>query len=179
MNQLRTSPCRHIPIAFAAAIILLMAAPAATAQVPRLCTEEGAWRGAADNGFTWMNIVTRGADATAGQLDLAWVVIDPTLGGVFAVATRVTPARGVWKKDGNRDARWTWITFGLDTQGTPIYAIRASGTHHMPDCQHLEIAYALEVFLAAQDMASDTPIAVIRGTALETRIPLVQLPGGY
>ncbi len=182
MDQLRTSPRRRRPVfALAVAIVLLMAGwtPAAMAQVPGPCTEEGSWQGAADNGFKWMNIVTRGPDATTGQIDLAWVIVDPTLGGAFATAARVTPGRGVWKKAGSGNALWTWIAYGIDAAGGPAYAIRASGTHHMPDCEHLEIVYTLEIFLPSQNMATDSPIALLRGTALETRMPLVRSPNEF
>jgi hypothetical protein len=167
-------------MAFAVVMVPFAAgwAPVATAQVSRPCTEEGTWHGVADNGFTWMNTITRGVDATRGQLDLAWVTIDPTLGGTFANAARVTPARGVWSKVGRKDALWTWIAYASEANGTPAYAIRSSGRHHMPDCEHLDIEYALEIFLPSQDMATDPPIAVPRGTARETRMPLIQVPSG-
>ena len=179
MDQLRTSPRRGtLAMAFAVVVVLLGAGwTPALAQAPRPCTEEGAWQGVADNGFTWMNIITRGDGATVGQLDLAWVVVDPTLGGAFANGARVTNGRGVWKKTGRHITLWTWIAYGLDATGTPAYAIRASGTHRMPECEHLDIAFTLEVFLPSQDMSTDRPIAVLRGTARETRMSLVQSSG--
>jgi hypothetical protein len=174
----RVKTWRRIVLAatVAAALVSLGAsrAPAANAQAQEPCTEEGAWQGAADNGFTWTNVITRGGDATRGQLDLAWVVVDPTLGGAFQNGARVTAARGVWKKVDGRNALWTWVAFGLDASGHPAYAMRASGTHLMTDCRHLDIIYTMAVFLPSQDMSSDTPVAVLHGTARETRMPLVQ-----
>ncbi len=170
------SPHRALAVAFVLAVLTLGAGwvAAADAQTPGPCTEPGSWLGVADNGFKWMNIITRGQDATSGQLDLAWVIVDPTLGGAFPNAARVTPARGVWKKTSARDALWTWTSYGLDDGGTPAYVIRASGTHHMADCDHLEISYTLDVFLPSQNMATDAPIASLQGTALETRMLLVE-----
>ena len=179
MNQQRMSPRRRmLAVVFAVAVFSFGAgwAPAAVAQVPGRCAEEGSWQGAADNGFTWMNIITRGDDATGGQIDLAWVIVDPTLGGAFANAARVTPGRGVWEQADGCNARWTWIAYGLDATGMPAYAIKASGTHHMPDRDHLEIAYLLEIFLPSQNMAEDTPIASLRGTGLETRMSPARSP---
>jgi hypothetical protein len=136
------------------------------------CGEEGTWQGLADNGFSWMNTITRGGDATHGQLDLAWVTIDPTLGGAFATAVQTTPARGVWRKVDARSARWTWMTYGLDAAGAPAYSIRASGTHLLKDCDQLNVAYVLEVFVPSQDMDTDPPVARLQGTAVEKRMAL-------
>jgi hypothetical protein len=156
--------------------VLLGAAPFAAGAGPSaagaLCGEEGTWQGLADNGFSWMNTITRGGDATHGQLDLAWVTIDPTLGGAFATAVQTTPARGVWRKVDPRSARWTWMTYGLDAAGAPVYVIRASGTHRLKDCDQLAIAYVLEVFLPSQDMDTDPSVACLRGTAVEKRMAL-------
>lgn len=170
-----------LAVAFAAAIVLVGGGQAANPQAQRQgpCSSEGTWQGAADNGFTWTNVITRGSDARGGQLDLDWVLMDPTLGGNFATAARATSGRGVWEDDGHQHAAWTWMAHGLDASGGPVYTIRASGTHSMPDCGRLEIEYALEVFLPFQNMATDSPVAVLRGTAVETRMPLVQPPGEF
>ncbi|MEW6337035.1 MAG: hypothetical protein AB1625_06495 [Acidobacteriota bacterium] len=150
---------------------------AASAVVP--CGSEGTWLGLADNGFSWMNTITRGTGISNGQVDLAWVSVDPTLFGAFAAATSITPGRGVWRRvDRRHDIQWTWMAYGKAADGTVLYVARVSGTHAMPDCDHIAIAYVLEVFLPQQNMDTEPPVACLQGTGMETRMPLVQASCG-
>lgn len=149
----------------------------AAAVVP--CGSEGTWLGLADNGFSWMNTITRGTGVSNGHVDLAWVSVDPTLFGAFAAATTITPGRGVWRRvDRRHDIQWTWMAYGKAADGTVLYVARVSGTHAMPDCDHIAIVYVFEVFLPQQDMDTEPPVACMQGTGMETRMPLVQASCG-
>lgn len=138
------------------------------------CSNVGTWQGLGDTGFTWMNIITPGANATVGQLDLEWVLVDPTLFGFFPEAVRVTNAIGVWEKVNRHTYVVTWVAWGFDMNGVPVYVGRLSGTDTMLDCDHIDVDYVLEVFLPGQDMDTDPPIFCANGHASETRMPLVQ-----
>lgn len=143
------------------------------------CGTEGTWLGLADNGFSWMNTITRGTGVSNGQVDLTWVSVDPTLFGAFAAATTITPGRGVWRRaDRRHDIQWTWMAYGKAADGTVLYVARVSGTHAMPDCDHIAIAYIFEVFLPQQDMTTEPAVACLQGTGMETRMPLVQAACG-
>ena len=137
------------------------------------CGAEGTWHGVADNGFAWVNTITRGATASCGQVDLMWVGIDPTLGGAFASAARISNGRGVWRKISRQQAQWTWMAFASDAGGALVYIARVVGTHTMPSCDRIDIEYAFEVFLPWQDLAADAPVACLRGTSVETRMRMM------
>jgi hypothetical protein len=140
-----------------------------------LCSKVGMWHGAADLGITWMAVNTPGQNAFNGQMTLEWVLIDPTLGAPpFSNTVRVTNAYGVWKKAGWRTYLFTWIGYGLDEGGGVVYTARASGEGYLVDCDHVDIDYVLEVWLAGDDISMDPPLICVEGTAEETRMPLVQ-----
>lgn len=135
----------------------------------------GTWHGvAADLHITWMAVNTPGQNAFNGQMTVEWVEIDPTLFGNFPDAARVTNAYGVWKQVGWRVYPFNWIGYGLDQDGILIYTARASGEAYLVDCDHLDITYVLEVWLAGDDISTDPPLFCIPGTAVETRMPLVE-----
>lgn len=139
-----------------------------------LCGRVGTWRGVGDSGITWMAVDSPGQNATNGQISLEWVVIDPTLGDMFIDATRVTNGLGVWKKVNQHMYQYSWIAYGLDQNGMPVYTARASGEAELADCDHVNITYVLELWIAGQDINSETPAVCISGTGNETRMPLVQ-----
>jgi len=138
------------------------------------CSNVGTWLGLGDTGFTWMNTITPGANATVGQLDIEWVLIDPTLFGFFPDAVRVTNATGVWEKVNRQTYMVTWMAWGFDVNGFPLYVGRLSGTDTMVGCDELDVGYVLEIFLPGQDMNTEPPIFCANGHATETRMPLVQ-----
>jgi hypothetical protein len=135
----------------------------------------GTWHGvAADLGITWMAVNTPGQNAFNGQMTVEWIEIDPTLFGNFSEAARVTNAVGVWKQVGWRVYPFNWIGYGLDEAGVVVYTARASGEAYLVDCDRLDITYVLEVWPAGYDISTDTPPICIPGTAVETRMLLVE-----
>ena len=156
----------------AALVVVLFSGSATTAS--NECSRIGTWHGMGDQGFVWMAVDSPGQDATNGQLTIEWVMIDPTLGGFFPDAARITNGIGVWKKVNKQMYQYTWIAYGLDQDGIPIYTGRASGTATLADCNHVNLTYVLELWLAGEDISTDAPFFCAPGTATETRMSFVQ-----
>lgn len=138
------------------------------------CSGPGAYFGSNPFGNSWIVNITRGSSATVGQVYLEWVHFDATLGGVFPSAVRLANAVGVWEKGEGNLYKWTWVSHGYDASGTILYTLRASGAWSFVDCDHAEEAYVVQLWLASQDMNTDTPIGCFPGTATETRMQVVQ-----
>lgn len=153
---------------------LLFAGGANTMAAAPSCTCVGTWYGQSDNGFTWIEVITPGTNATSGQVSLHWVLVDPTFGGRFPEVVKVTDAYGVWEKVNRRNTKFTWLVYGLDATGAVIFVGRVSGTDAMDGCNSLMSTYVLEVFLPGQDMTTDEPVDCGTGTSVETRVALVQ-----
>jgi hypothetical protein len=138
------------------------------------CSHVGTWHGVSDTGATYMVTDTQGPSATVGQLVVEWILWDPTLGGNFPTAVRTTNPMGVWEKVFHRKAKFTWIAYGFDGNGAPLYTIRCSGIGSMVNCDESHFTYVTELFLPLQDISKDKPIATFCGTGVETRMQLVQ-----
>ena len=148
----------------------------------KLCNRLGTWYGENDQGATWMAVYTPGQYTGNGQLTIEWIEHDPTGGGLFPDATRLTQAFGVWNKVIPRHPnkadrpryRYTFIAYGLDQQGMLLFTARASGEMELTDCNHVKITSVLEFWLAGDDIDIDPPFLSITGTGAETRMPLVK-----
>lgn len=139
------------------------------------CSRVGTWHGVGDSGTTWMATDTPGSSATAGQISLEWVSLDPTFGGFFPTVSRATNAVGVWQKVNEHTYQYTWIAYGLAADGSAVFVARASGIASMADCDDVNLTYALEIFLPTQDILTEPPaFGTYCGTATETRTSLVQ-----
>jgi len=138
------------------------------------CSQAGTWHGVSNSGGTWMEAVTQGQSATVGQMQVEWVLWDPTLSGYFGDAIRTTNPMGVWEKVNEKTAKWTWIAYGIGANGSVVYVARASGVSTMTDCDTKLFTYVMEIFLPQQDISTDTPIAKLCGSGTETRMQLVQ-----
>jgi hypothetical protein len=134
------------------------------------CSHLGTWFGESDTGATWMVTDTQGQSATVGQLVVEWIRWDPTLLGNFPTAVRTTNPMGVWEKVNDKKAQFTWMAYGFDAIGNPLYTIRSSGIGTLVNCDESHFTYVTQVFLPSQD----TPIATFCGTGIETRMQLVQ-----
>lgn len=137
------------------------------------CSMPGTWSGVGDSGTTWIDVASRGVNATAGQFTMEWVSLDPTLGGYFPKAIHVTPGVGIWQLVKSK-FQYTWTAYAFDAKGAEVYLVRTSGTKSKTDCNHLSITYVLQLWLPTQDPSVDEPYWCAPGTATETRIPIVQ-----
>lgn len=161
-----------LSVVFAA---MVFAANGSAARGSNNCSLVGTWLGVGDSGTSWIATVTPGPNATVGQLAMEWVGMDPTLGGSFPNVIRATNALGVWEKVNKRKYEYTWIAYGFDANGLQVYVTRASGTALMTDCDHVALTYVLELFNPGQDISTQQPLlGCFPGTAVETRMPLVQ-----
>jgi hypothetical protein len=140
----------------------------------RECGIIGTWYGVGDSGTTWWATVTPGSTMIAGQFNMEWVLLEPTLGGFFPDAVRVTGASGVWKQLRHNTYEYTWVAHGLDASGAVVYTARVSGLHTRVDCNHMNINYALELWYGFPDISTEPASFCFPGTATETRMPLVQ-----
>ena len=155
-------------------IAFMLGSGAALAQSNN-CGRVGTWFGEGDSGITWMASDNPGTSATVGQLELDWVLIDPTLGGFFEDAVRVTNARGVWEKVNQNQYKYTWVAYAFDGEGLPVFVARASGSASMAGCDTVNITYELALFAPGQKIWHDTPAyGAFSGTAVETRMPIVK-----
>ena len=138
----------------------------------KTCSLTGTWLGEA--GSTWMAIASRGKSSTTGQLHLEWVSIDPTFGGEFPSAVRVSNGVGVWEQINNKEYKWSWVLYGFDASGTVVYTRRSSGTSSLADCDHTDDTYVDELWLSGHDINTDPADSCGSGTGTQTRMPLVQ-----
>lgn len=138
------------------------------------CTIVGTWFGV-DGPYTWMNTVTPGTSATVGQVNLEWVLYDPTIENLFPAAVRWTNSKGVWETINKSEYKFTWVAYALDATGAIVFVARASGIKSMVDCDHVNIAALLELWLPGKDINTDPPdICFPAAAPTETRMPLVQ-----
>ena len=165
---------RHAASIALAAVVALAAGSGNAQAGSRNCSRVGTWFGVGDSGMTWIAIDTPGPDATVGQTSLEWVLLDPTLGGLFPTAARATGGQGVWEKVKHGHYKYMWMAYALDASGLPVFAARTSGFLWMRTCDHVDITYALELVSPLQNIFTDVPaFGAFTGTATETRMPLV------
>jgi hypothetical protein len=138
------------------------------------CPVAGTWHGASAIGATWMAVASPGANATYGQVVLEWVRWDPTLRGYFPTAVRTTSAMGVWEKVDGKTIHVTFVAYGFDGNGAPLYTIRLIAVSTEVDCDHRSMTYVMEIFLPQQDISKDSPIGKLCGSGTETRMQPVQ-----
>jgi hypothetical protein len=164
----------HVVRIAAATVVALMVGSGVGLAQSKECGRVGTWFGLGDSGSTWIAVDTRGSSATTGQLTLEWALVDPTLGGFFPTAARVTGATGVWEKVNELKYKYTWVAYGLTAEGLPVFLARTSGFATMAGCDRVDITYALELFEPGQDMWTDDPaFGTFAGTGIETRMPVV------
>jgi hypothetical protein len=162
-----------IRISLAVVVALVVGSGVGLAQSNN-CGRVGTWFGQGDSGTTWIAIVTAGMSATVGQINMEWVLLEPTLGGFFPTAVRVTGGKGVWEKVNQNQYKYTWVAYGLDATGQPVYVARTSGFETIAGCDQTNITYTLELFSPEQNIWSDPPFfGAFTGTGVENRMPVV------
>ncbi len=161
----------------AAACALLLAAVAAPAEEDLdepsalTCRLPGSWLTQVDIGGRFFTQYGGGANATCGPLSIEWILFDPTLFGNFPTAVRVTRAAGAWSSRG-RAYDYTWIAYGIDGTGFPVYSIKGSGTGRFEGCGAIGFDWVLEVFPWPMSPLTDPPVTCLSGTGAKQRIPV-------
>jgi hypothetical protein len=130
-SQNRPGRTTTLTCAVCALLLITVAAPAA-AQADKCstgasCRLQGSWLSEVDIGGMFFAQYEGGANATSGPLSLEWILFDTTLFNNFPTAVRLTQAAGGWRSHG-RSYDYTWVAYGLDSAGIPVYAIKGSGT---------------------------------------------------
>lgn len=143
------------------------------------CTIVGAWMGVGQSevrvvDFRWTELVSPGQSATVGGVAIEWAQMDPTFGGSYPSAVRVTPGLGSWEKGKKQTTTYTWIAYGVTASGNIDYIIRGSGTKTMADCDHVTMTFVLEFFNPPQDITWEAPLWCLTGLATELRVGAVQ-----
>jgi hypothetical protein len=161
-----------------AAIVIAAVGPATAGESSQgargPCAVEGSWLAEVDIGAVFFVSYSRGDTGTTGAMAIEWIAFDPTLFGSFPGAVRVSPTIGAWRKVTAAEYRYTWIAYGFDASGAPLYSIRTSGTGTFPACDEIDFDYVLEIFPWPLNPLMDNPVTCISGTGLKHRIPVVQ-----
>jgi hypothetical protein len=143
------------------------------------CNVVGAWMGVGQSegrviDFRWTELVSPGQSATVGGIEIDWAHMEPTFGGAYPSAVRVTPGLGTWEKGKKQTYTYTWIAYGVTASGNVDYIIRGSGTKTMTDCDHVNMTFVLEFFNPSQDITWEAPLWCLPGLATELRVGAVQ-----
>lgn len=114
------------------------------------CVFNGTWFGVAspENPVLtgWM-VTAEGKSANAGTNNLEYPTFDPTLGGMFLDAARVSTLRGAWERVGGNEFVYTMTGMAVTDTGIPVWVGKLSGTIVLSaDCNSETITATLEVF---------------------------------
>ncbi len=135
------------------------------------CGLHGSWLSEVDIGARFLVTYGRGGIAVEGPMTIAWIAGDPTLFGAFPTAVALTGAAGSWRKGPGRDGyRYTWIGYGVDGAGIPVYAWKGSGTGTLQGCDLIVFDYVVEIFPWPLDPLDDDPVACIAGVGSKRRV---------
>jgi len=136
-----------------------------------MCALPGSWVGEVDIGarfFAQYNL----EGWARGSVTIEWIMVDPTLFGYFPEAVRATQGAGVWRMENWYTYSYTWIAYGLDENGMPVYAIKTSGMGTIRDCHSTDFDWVMEVFPTPLDpLLDDTPVC-LAGFGTKQRIPI-------
>ena len=136
------------------------------------CLVQGAWMAEVDIGARFFVSYSRGADATGGPMAVEWIVGDPTLFGSFPEAVGLTQGIGMWQRVTAHTYRYTWISYGLDAAGVPVYSWKGSGTGTLQGCDMVVFDYVAEIFPVPLDPLTDDPVDCISGGGTKVRMPI-------
>lgn len=137
---------------------------------PGACSLQASWLSEVDIGARFFTTYMRGATATGGPMSVEWIVGDPTLFGNFPTAVGLTQALGSWRSTGRRSYEYTWIGYGLDSAGIPLYAWKGSGAGTLQGCDAIVFDYVIEVFPFPLDPLFDDPVVCLSGFGNKSRI---------
>ena len=158
-------------------LLVLALVPAAVAQGPeasseRTCSVHGSWMAEVDIGARFFVSYSRGSDANGGPMAVEWIAGDPTLFGNFPTAVSLTQGVGVWQRIDGHTYQYTWISYGLDAAGVPVYAWKGSGTGTLPSCDMIVFDYVAEIFPMPLHPLVDDPVDCISGGGTKIRVSL-------
>jgi hypothetical protein len=142
-------------------ILSMVASTMVLAGRHRICKLHGSWIGYDDSGSYWL-ATYHGKTAFSGTSDLDFPLFEPTLGGLFPEAVKVSSARGVWERTGVNTFAYTLILFGIDGNGAVSWILKNSGDKTLTEnCSLMSIKSSIEVFLPDVDPFDGEPIICI------------------
>jgi hypothetical protein len=135
------------------------------------CALQGSWLSEVDIGARFLVTYGRGANARGGPMTIDWIAGDPTLFGNFPTAVGLTGAAGSWRTGpGPGDYQYTWIGYGIDSSGIPVYAWKGSGTGTLQGCDTIVFDYVVEIYPWPLDPFDDDPVACLTGVGGKRRV---------
>ena len=146
------------------------AAQVAEDGVAKGCPLQASWLSEVDIGARFFTTYFGGATAIEGPMVVEWIVGDPTLFGNFPTAVSLTQGMGSWRSKGHQSYVYTWIGYGLDSAGIPIYAWKGSGTGTFQGCDAIAFDYVLEIFPFPLDPLFGEPVSCLSGFGNKSRI---------
>jgi hypothetical protein len=141
-------------------VLSLNAQPPVFAQRPGQegCGMAGSWKGET-GGTSFLATYTDTAGSIAGTSDLdLWG--DPTFGGSFPQAVRMTSGRGTWTRVAKATYDYQFMAVGLDSAGSPVYQLKVSGRKEMSrDCSTQTFSVTTALYAPHQDpFGSEAPL---------------------
>jgi hypothetical protein len=137
-----------------------------------MCALPGSWVGGVDIGAQFFARYSRGVWSNGGPLTIEWIVVDPTLFGNFPMAVHATQGAGAWRMESSDTYSYTWVAYGLDINGTPVYAIKTSGMGTIVGCHGIDFDWVMEVYPAPLDPLHDPAPVCLSGLGTKQRIPV-------
>jgi hypothetical protein len=134
------------------------------------CGLPGSWVGGVDIGAQFFAQYSRGVSSNGGPLTIEWIVVDPTLFGNFPMAVDATQGVGAWRMESWDTYTYIWVAYGLDINGTPVYAIKTSGMGTIVDCHGTDFDWVMEVYPAPLDPLQDAAPFCLSGLGTKQRI---------
>ncbi len=139
----------------------------------RACSVYGAWQAEVDIGARFFVTYSRGVDVNEGPMAVEWIAGDPTLFGSFPSAVRLTQGAGAWERINASTYRYTWISYGIDAAGVPVFAWKGSGIGTLQGCDMIVFDYVAEIFPMPLDPLMDEPVSCISGSGTKYRVSVV------
>lgn len=118
-----------------------------------VCTLDGAWLGQSPMwGVSW--VVDYDSDTHwTGSFTMDFIGGDPTLMGLYPTAVGYSMIAGSWMRTGPRTFDYTFIAYGVDMFGLPVYITKNTGNSAISGrCDHLDV---MNMFIAVYDPAQD------------------------
>jgi hypothetical protein len=131
---------------------------------PRFCTFPGTWFGVTsptDLTLTGWVVTVVGESPFGGTNNLEYPTLDPTVGGAFAAADRVSTLRGIWERTGLNTFAYSFTGWGLQGQ-TALYVAKVYGTIELSrDCRTEKITGYMSVYLPTVSPIKGDPLFTV------------------
>lgn len=141
---------------------VFMAASAVAADMPKAgCLYQGTWMSMEGSPILTTQFGESASSGT-GTGEVFGPNSDPTLGGMYPDAVRISTLRGLWERRSGNTFAFTQIWYGLDAAANVLWIAKNSGISKMSnDCNQMTIADStLELFSPEVNPFGGTPFFV-------------------